>query len=76
MRARLVVSVSVLDHGAHEAVSPSGDRFHERFAVRRVAQRSAQDGHGSFDLASRLIAADTFLAGTLRHADGKWSFST
>jgi len=29
---------------------------------------------GSFDLASRLIAADTFLAGTLRHADGKWVF--
>ncbi|PYQ52922.1 MAG: hypothetical protein DMF78_10255 [Acidobacteria bacterium] len=30
---------------------------------------------GNFDLASRVIAGDTFLAGTLRHASGRWVFS-
>jgi hypothetical protein len=29
---------------------------------------------GNFDQPSRVIAADTFLAGTLRHADGRWLF--
>jgi hypothetical protein len=30
---------------------------------------------GDFDLPTRAIAADTFLAGTLRNIDGKWVFS-
>lgn len=30
---------------------------------------------GDYDLDSRYIASDTFLAGTLRHLNGKWVFS-
>lgn len=30
---------------------------------------------GDFDLPNRAIAADTFLAGTVRNVDGKWVFS-
>jgi len=30
---------------------------------------------GDFDLTTRAIAADTFLAGTLRRVDGNWVFS-